>query len=528
MKHINKVLALVLVGMSFIGCADLDTEPMGSTITSDQKEDVVANDPEKLSASVAGITSMFSIYANTSGYHFDFGYPFIMLDTDSRGIDLVGMDNGYNWFIYPMMMTDFSITHAFNSTYWSTLYNQIYTANIVAASIDPETEDATSKFYLAQALAIRAFDYFYLAQMYQQTYYGNEDQPCVPLILHTNSDEVAANGAPRSSVRDVYTQIMADLNDAVDLLRGTDVEREDRRYINLPVALGLRARVELVMHEWSAAEDDATEAISLTDATPLSISEASKPGFWDMTEKDWMWGISIAETDRVVTSGIVNWPSHMGSFNYGYASVGAWRLISKTLYNQIGSSDARKGWFLNSSKTSSNLTDAQQKYITNTAKCPAYTQVKFAPYNDELGTSTNANDIPLMRVEEMYLIQAEAMAMNGNPTGGAQALQNFISTYRDPNYTCTATTAETVQNAVWLQRRIELWGEGFSYYDLLRLKKGIDRRGAGFPADYVFNISDGDPILIYQIPNSEIQGNKQISSEDNNPSPTTPTPVTDN
>lgn len=528
MKYINKSLALAFMGLSLVGCADLDTEPQGSTVTSDQKENVVANDPSKLSASVAGITSMFSVYMNTSGYHFDFGFPFIMLDTDSRGIDLVGMDNGYNWFNYPMAMTDFTITHAFNGTYWSTLYNQIYTANIVAASVDPETTDPISQFYLAQALAIRAFDYFYLAQMYQQTYYGNEEKPCVPIITDVNADEVASNGAPRSAVKDVYGQIIADLDAAISLLRTSDVKRDDRRYIDLPVALGLRARVALVMHEWDSAEADATEALSLTDAQPISIAEASKPGFKSMDEPNWMWGISISETDRVVTSGIVNWISHMGSLNYGYASVGAWRMVSKSLYNQIGANDARKGWFLDASGKSSNLTADQQDYLTNDAGCPAYTQVKFAPYKDEIYTSTNANDVPLMRVEEVMLIQAEAMAMNGKVSQGAQALQKFVSTYRDPNYTCTATTAEAVQSAVWLQRRIELWGEGFSYFDLLRLKKGIDRRGAGFPADFVFNIPDGDPILIYQIPNSEIQGNKQISAGDNNPAPTTPSPVADN
>lgn len=524
MKNIYKTLAMGLVSLSLVGCADLDTEPQGNTITSDQKSQVVDNDPSKLSASVAGITSMFSIYGNTSGYHFDFGYPFIMLDTDSRGIDLVGLDIGYNWFNYPMALTDYTTTHAFNSTYWSTLYNQIYTTNTVAATIDPETEESTSQFYLAQALAIRAFDYFYLAQMYQQTYYGNQDKPCVPLILDTNANDVAANGAPRSSVEEVYAQIMTDLNNAVELLRKSTKVRDDRRYVNLPVALGLRARVELVMHDWAAAKADAQEAISLTDAAPISIKEASKPGFWAMTEGDWMWGISVAETDRVVTSGIVNWPSHMGSLNYGYASVGAWRLINKSLYNQIGENDARKGWFLNANKTSANLTAKQQAYCTD-YKMPAYTQVKFGCYNDELGTSTNANDIPLMRVEEMYLTLAEATAMSGDPATGAQILQSFVQTYRDPSYTCTASTAETVQNAVWIQRRIELWGEGQSYFDLMRLKKGIDRRGAGFPSSYVFNIADGDPILIYQIPNAEIQGNKQITEDDNNPMPTTPTPV---
>jgi hypothetical protein len=133
-----------------------------------------------------------------------------------------------------------------------------------------------------------------------------------------------------------------------------------------------------------------------------------------------------------------------------------------------------------------------------------------------------------MRVEEMYLILAEAQAMGGSPSQGASTLQNFVQTYRDPAYKCTATTAEGVQDAVWEQRRIELWGEGLSYFDLMRLNKGIDRRGAGFPSAYVFNIPAGDNTLIYRIPESEQEANSLISEEDNNPVTSLPTPVADN
>ena len=104
---LNKYLFITaLAGMTLAGCADLDTAPKGNTITADQKAEVVAENPEMVSASVTGITSMFSIYENTSGNHNDFGYPSVMLFTDSRGIDLVGMDVGYNWFSYGLDLND--------------------------------------------------------------------------------------------------------------------------------------------------------------------------------------------------------------------------------------------------------------------------------------------------------------------------------------------------------------------------------------------------------------------------------------
>ena len=514
---------MALASLSLVGCADLDTEPMGATITADQKASTVDANPERVAAGVNAIPSMFSIYENTTEGHNDFGYSALMLLSDGRGMDLVSDNIGYNWFSYPITMTgDWNISSVSNIMTWETLYNQIFAANTVTASLNREAQlgedaDPTYQYYLAQALVVRAFDYFHLAQQYQQTYVGHEDMLCVPIITEENADVVPIDGCPRSSVRQVYELIMEDLNDAVTMLEATNVKRADRRYVDAAVAHGLRARVEMVMNKWAEARDDAQAAIDLTDARPASIEEVSKPTFKDMTEPNWMWGIKISEEDRVVTSGIVNWPSHMGSLNYGYASVGAWRYISKKLYNSIPNSDARKGWWLDENSTSANLNEEQQAYVDETG-IPAYTQVKFAPYKDEIYTSTNANDIPLMRVEEMYLVLAEATAMAGDAGTGKSILESFVKTYRNPNYTSKASSAQDVQDDVWNQRRIELWGEGLSYWDIMRLKKGIDRRGAGFETAYVYNIPAEEEIFIFKIPKEETEANKLIDGvADNNP-----------
>ena len=549
----NKIMGLALASMLVVGCADLDTEPQGSTVTSEQKSATSEMNPDRVSASVTGITTMFSVYGNIYGtdnlLHNDFGYPSVMMLLDSRGVDLVGMDVGYNWFSYGFDLTDHAYTSRTTRMVWGNMYKQIYAANQVAATVDEETEDGTLQYFLAQALAIRAFDYFNLAQCYQFTYKGNEDALCVPLILDTNALEAGTNGWPRNTVGEVYEQIMKDINKAVALLESTDKTRDDKRYVDLAVAYGLRARIELVMQDWSAAAADAQKAIDNSSATPASFEDVSKPTFKDITEKDWMWGILIAETDRVVTSGIVNWISHMGSLNYGYASVGAWRRINPTLFAMINDTDARKGWWLDASGVSANLTSEQQDYLdgkipNTTSGAPAYTQVKFAPYKDEIYTGTNANDVPLMRIEEMYLIKAEAQAMAGDAAAGRATLENFVKTYRDPAYTCAATTAEGVQNAVWVQRRIELWGEGLEYFDLLRLRKGIDRASTAYKTldtnmpKYNFRVLDdpakeraaiqqvlsgnggttGEDInaLIFMIPNDEVQSNPQIDDINNN------------
>ncbi|MDY3942850.1 MAG: RagB/SusD family nutrient uptake outer membrane protein [Alloprevotella sp.] len=527
MKFFNKnIWAVALASLALASCNDLDTEPTGSILTDKQKQETLLDTPEKASASVNAIFSISSNLSQTTSYHYDIGLPTIFMATDHRGTDLVSSDIGYNWYAVPLTFSDISIGSGYVRTPWRLLYIQILATNNVIKNIDAETTNDVSKFNRAQALAMRAYDYFYLAQLYQQTYVGHEDALCVPIITEKNSDEAALNGMARAKVKEVYAQIIADLDEAVKLLTGNSTARKDRRYVDLAVAYGLRARVNLVMNNWAAAASDAQSAIDNTDATPTGLTEANKPAFADLAEKNWMWGIYYDET-YAAAKGVVSFASHMGSFSYGYASVGSWSRVSKKLYNAIPTTDVRKGWFLDANKTSANLTTEQKKYLAGKGAV-AYTQVKFNTYNGVLGQSTNANDIPLMRVEEMYLIKAEAQAMSGDVAGGLATLTNFVKTYRNASYNVTATTAAEVQDLVWFQRRVELWGEGFSYFDILRLKKGIDRRGAGFDAPCVFNIPAESAIMVYPVPQEEIQGNDKISDKDQNPLGTTPSPVADN
>lgn len=80
-----------------------------------------------------------------------------------------------------------------------------------------------------------------------------------------------------------------------------------------------------------------------------------------------------------------------------------------------------------------------------------------------------------MRVEEMWLIEAEAAARQSYQRGKA-LIEEFMA-YRDENYECPAATQEELVDEVLLQKRIELWGEGQTYFDVKRLNM------SGHPAD---------------------------------------------
>ena len=515
--------------LTLTGCEDLDTYPSGGTLTTDQKQEVSSSMPERAEAGVRAIFAQFNVYAPNytalgSVRHNDFGYSSIMFFTDANTEDQVSANNGYNWAGNSLLYSDRIYTSNESKIVWNDLYQIIFNANAVVGSIDQETTDPISQFYLAQGLAGRASAYLNLAGLYQFTYKGHESYPCVPLITNENSDEAAVNGAPRATVQEVYDQIKNDLDLAIDLLtqaQKAGQKRSDKRYIDLAVAYGLRARMNLTMQNWSDALADANNAIAETDARPATISEVSSPTFSSASEPNWMWAIYIAETDDVVSSGIVNWISHCGTFNYGYGQYSGGHQISKKLYNSISSTDIRKGWWSDADGQCANIPTSWQAYLDANGFAP-YTNCKFAPYQNILDNDVNANDIPLMRIEEIYLIKAEAEAMSGGD--GKNTLVNFVKAYRDPAYSFTGSD---IQEEIYRQKRIELWGEGLIWYDLMRLNKGVDRRGAGFTATAIYNIPAGDPILLWRLPQTEIQGNSALSDSDNNTATSAPQPVAD-
>lgn len=535
----NKLYFVALLGGAMVlatSCSDLDAEPSGSTMTDGQLEDVLSQDPSKLKSEVSGMyANMIQYGAITQWYgsvrHYDFGYASTMLMLDACGQDEPSQVSGYNWYNKSLRFVDRTANSETTYFIWNQCYKNIKVANDVLKSVDLENLSDVAKSYVGQAYAMRAFEYFTLIQVYQFTYKGHEDAAGVPLVTEKTT-EAEANNNPRASVKDVYAQILSDLNTAVDYL--TD-SRSAKSEINQQVAYGLRARVNLVMQNWAAAAADAAKAAE--GYTPLSKEAAAAPGFNDVSATNWIWGNIVDESNDIVQSGILNFPSMMCSFTgNGYSPTYACRMINSNLWKEIPSTDVRKGWWIND-KLQSPIVDP--KYVVYTDKddkgqaispylavfnttgeevadiTEPYTNVKFGAYKNQYGNELNACDIPLMRVEEMILIQAEATAMAGDPAKGKQILENFVRTYRDPSYTCNATTAEGVQDAVWFQRRIELWGEGFSFTDLLRLKKPLDRTGSNYGASVRFKLPAESPIFLYLIPEDEENHNEALVGNNN-------------
>ena len=195
--------------------------------------------------------------------------------------------------------------------------------------------------------------------------------------------------------------------------------------------------------------------------------------------------------------------------------------INTLLYNKIPDTDIRKTWWLDENLQSPMLDDLtwgdakgqeiSLLEITDVKmKFTPYANVKFGMFT--VGGVTNEEDWPFMRVEEMILIQVEGLAKSGKTAEATTMLENFVKTYRDPAYTAAAG-GRTLDNEIWFQRRVELWGEGFSNNDTRRLNKPLVRfhdSSSNMPEAFRFNMAADDPWWLMRFTKSELNTNFAI------------------
>lgn len=534
MKKYIYAFSVLATSVAFTGCAGLDTESEGRYVTEGQITETNAAISTRSESALVGMYNYlgksYAARPNSTRAD-DGGYPTICIQQDSNGADMVCDNSGYNWFSNAADLTDRNYTYASCFERYAVFYNQIKYANDLIATIDPATKDKASLQVLGQAKAVRAFDYLSLVPYYQFNYQISADKPCVPIVTEATTD---FGHNPRATVKDVYEQIMNDLNSAIELLADFDRSGDNTR-VNLNVAYGLRARANLYMGKYAEAAADAEKA--LEGYTPYTREEVSAPSFYNRADHNWIWAIDI---DKNTVKAYPTSDSQLGSFSsHGYtAGAGVYKRINTLLYNKIPASDVRKGWWVDEKLHSDNLKDAvwvnttTNERITGDAiatytfsdkvKFLPYTNVKFGMYSG-IGSSTNDSDWPLMRAEEMILIKAEGLAMSGKIAEGKAVLEDFVKTYRDPEYSCKAASAEDMQNEVWFQRRVELWGEGFSMSDIMRLNKPIVRfhgtNTENWPDAFCFNVAAGDAWLLLRIPQNEINANSSIVQNEGGEAP---------
>ena len=428
-----------------------------------------------------------------SGAHDDFGYMGSLHATDMMCEDIVM--GASHWFNYDHQLDNNQENYRRVRCHWTNYYGMIAKANEIISLYPDGGNTIDKKGWLGQAQAIRGLAYLHLIQLFQ--FASNEDgtintnAPGVPLIYteadgYTEKEIVAFTG--RNTVGDVMRQIEKDLLAAVANLE-FGYKRPSKDYIDASVANGILARYYLLANKWKEAADASNKArqgYTMMPATESGLFD----GFVSLYNKEWMWGFyHTTETQSTYSSFF----SMISNIAPGYAGIGyAPRLIDVRLYNQIPNTDFRKQWF--------NGPDGATQ-VTEAASLP-YANVKFGHNMDW------TENYMYMRAAEMVLIEAEAYAHMGNGTKAAEVLKVLMDE-RQPGWNETTVTVDDIH----LQRRIELWGEGFAYYDLKRLNKGIDRtyEGNNYMPGYDIKVPARDTRWYYQIPKEEINNNDMLT-----------------
>ena len=486
---------IALAGLTSCSESFLDTE-YTNHLDEEAAAEAAGKNPDVF---LNGMWSWMVTYSQTgSGVHDDFGYMGSLHATDMMSEDIVMASS--HWFNYDHQLDNNQESYRRVRCHWLNYYTMIAKANEIISLYPNGGETVEAKGLIGQAQAIRGLSYLHLIQLYQ--FASNEDgtvnasAPGVPL-MYTEADgytaeEIAAFKG-RNTVGEVMAQIEKDLTAAVENLEA-GYKRPNKNYIDANVANGILARYYLLANKWQEAADAANKArqgYSMMPATAAGLYD----GFVTVNNGEWMWG--FAHTTETQTT-YASFFSMISNIAPGYAGIGyAPRLIDARLYDLIPETDARKAWF-NGPEGAEQETDA--------ASLP-YANVKFGHVSDW------TENYMYMRAAEMVLIEAEAYAHMDNGAKAAEVLKVLMDA-RQPGWNKASVSVDDV----YLQRRIELWGEGFAYYDLKRLNKGIDRtyEGNNYMPGYDIAVPARDTRWYYQIPLTEIQENDLINEQDQN------------
>ncbi len=532
MKNNKYTSVLAIASMVALGaCSDIDDiVPEGGTMLETQLKATTSIIPGRADATFSGMYTKLgdplSFGRFASDRPDDFGFVMMAFSNDLEAADIVGQNNNYNWFSTCSELTTRNADYANPYIRYRGVYDEVARANDVIKAYGEITAETSAeiKYKVAQAYAIRAFCYLNIAPYFQFNYKTSSDKPCVPLVTETTTD---FTNNPRAAVKEIYDQIVSDLDFAIANLDG--YTRPDKSKIDKQVAYGLRARANLDMGKYAEAASDAAAAAQ--GYTPASMAEVSTPSFYNITDHNWLWGydmtMDVAKAFPYATSS--SWIRSFSANGYS-AGTGTYFCINNLLYDKIPDSDVRKGWWVDADLNSPLLDGltwgslkgqqiATEEIADEKMIFLPYTNVKFGMYT--IGGTTNEEDWPFMRVEEMLLIQAEGLIKSGQTAAGVQVLNDFVRTYRDPQYNAEAT-GRKIEDEVWFQRRVELWGEGFSNSDTRRLGKPLVRfhgSDSNWPEAFRFNMTADDGWWLLRFCTDELNTNLAIVDNEGGASP---------
>ena len=526
------LFSLALVNTSCIE----ETEPTDKATQAQAERSSSATKAQAM-AIPAQLNAMDNSYVDKYTWHAPFGYPAMMIIRDMMGNDMGFPTSSYASHFYRFGACQYMGGEYIYAAYiWEYYYKLVLTANSVINVVNPETATKEQLGYLGAAYAVRALAYLDLGRMYEflpndKTSSINADGNdvlglTVPIVTPTMTEAEARNN-PRVKKADLVTFIKGDIEKAKEYIPNVS-DRLNRTIPDLACVYGLEARLNMWTEEYAAAATAAQNAITASGMTPLSETVALDKTSGMNTNSQFMWCCNLVKEDDAVQSGIVNftsWMSNQTTFGYTGSATGQYMICDKKFYERISDSDWRKKWW--QAPEGSDLRNQKSKnhieYLTpsEAEDMPEFAALKFRPGQgnvDDYNVGC-AVAVPLMRVEEMYFIKAEAEA-HDNPAAGIATLTDFMTQYRDNAYSTKASTEEAAIDEIIFQKRVELWGEGQIFFDYKRLNMSVNRGYSGTPFFSALRLNtEGRPAwmnLVISI--SEYQDNQAVNHW-NNPDP---------
>lgn len=402
-----------------------------------------------------------------------------LVTADLKGSDLIFRQFSSDQF----QGNDYSYTsrlfdHARPGFFWSYCYMNIYAANEVLVNIKNMAGTSVEKKQIeGEARFIRGYMYWILSQWFQQTYLKDPNAPGVPVYLEPTS--IPKQRAP---LTEVYRVIIDDLTWTATNM--PTARRSNSKFIPSPdVANGILARAYMDMGKYDLAQDLAK---GLVAKYPLMSNAELTSGFNNVLVTECIWGMPTSERNF--------------SANYIMPAIYSHpRLHARWSQKQIYINDSFVALFT--------ATDIRKSLIIanpNTNEASTNTSLKFVTTKimDEAVAAKGPNVI-LMRSAEMLLIQAECLA-RASKDAEAQTLLYTLQLKRDPSAVKSTAVGATLLDEIFVERRKELFGEGFAFLDYKRFRKPIVRSGNHLHIATI--AADADEFAL-QIPRAEMQVN---------------------
>ena len=521
---LSRACATALICTTLLtGCID-ETSP-----TSQATKDQLAASPTATEAMVSAIPA----YAKAVWWSWDISYSWglgaMMHIRDVMTEDLATVDNEFDWFWPWANCTQIGQDRLCTQFLLQYPYKYILNTNNVIGAINPETATAEQLGYLGVAEANRAMMYLDIARMFEFlpnkvtsniNADGNDVTGLTVPIIKAGMSNDSARVNPRATKEKMAAFILEDLKQAEQHI----VHLKNTRGCTLPdlaVVYGLEARLYLWLDDYANAEKAARLAINNAKVKPMTENDCLDPRKGFNQADKWMWAVQYTKDDAAVKEGWLNWTSWKSNeIDYGYLHYPCKQMIGKSVYDRISNTDFRK--LMWKAPDNSPLA-AKNVYVNNKYKntLPTYASLKWRPGEGRFDNAITGESTayPLMRVEEMYFIEAEAAA-HQDLARGKSLVENFMRTYRDKNYSSTASTQDALVEEIIFQKRVELWGEGQTFFDVKRLNYSVTRGypGSNFYERCRYN-TDGRPAWMNIVFVDQEQINNKALIGWNNPDP---------